>query len=357
MRIQDELFVINGQFATSVTIVMNHKHDEMFPTPFYDPNLTKVSSIERMDAEVSGVSPKKKNWKKPKDMPKRPLSAYNLFFADERKRLIEDKDARGNVTQGMSLDTALRSPQSSPSSSGKKLGFAGLARTVAAKWKTLNPETKLRYEQQADIEKARYKAQMKEYNEQQRIKAQRHTTRGVSTSATNNSLYSHPSSQNSTVASAVGWLGMPQTDSSHSSSIFNLDNTIIRTLDPAVSTGPLTSTGGSVGVQAGLPFTSQGTNDQPKNNLHTTMFNEHRAILRQPSTAFRRASSGEIYSRLATSNRMVNWYDDEGLARRLSSPANISLLAAELDNDQVDFLQTLKSLKEDGEDNQGEDDR
>jgi hypothetical protein len=33
---------------------------------------------------------RKKKWKKPADKPSRPLSAYNLFFAEERARMLGD---------------------------------------------------------------------------------------------------------------------------------------------------------------------------------------------------------------------------------------------------------------------------
>jgi HMG (high mobility group) box len=86
------------------------------------------------------VKPKRKSpaipWKKEKGFPKRPLSAYNLFFRDERQRLLD-------------------------ASTNRKLGFAMLAKTVASRWKTLDDTARIAYNTTAAIEKNLYNAAVK----------------------------------------------------------------------------------------------------------------------------------------------------------------------------------------------------
>lgn len=125
---------------------------------------------------------KKTRRKKAKDMPKRPLSAYNLFFADERQRLINvgsrrlvgggggDDGVEDDLTSSVSDSDLLLSSASAARNPRpqheERLGFAGLARVVAAKWKTIDSTLKEKYESRAAQEQIRYKKQILEYNAQ-----------------------------------------------------------------------------------------------------------------------------------------------------------------------------------------------
>jgi hypothetical protein len=80
-----------------------------------------------------------------KGMPKRPLSAYNFFFSHERRRCVRS-GALGRGKKG---------PEGSP-----KIGFAGLARSVADKWKAVDEESRRIYEDMADEEQIRYKREV-----------------------------------------------------------------------------------------------------------------------------------------------------------------------------------------------------
>lgn len=83
----------------------------------------------------------RKRWKKPKDMPKRPLSAYNLFFAERRQLLLSQQD--------------------------NNIGFADLGRIIGSQWKTLDEENKQKYVDTANEERKRYQEEMKLYKEAQ----------------------------------------------------------------------------------------------------------------------------------------------------------------------------------------------
>lgn len=82
--------------------------------------------------------------RKPKDMPKRPLSGYNFFFQVERKRLFEESNHR--------------------------IGFTELGRLVGQNWRSLPEEELHTFELLAAKDVVRYKREMKVYENARRRK-------------------------------------------------------------------------------------------------------------------------------------------------------------------------------------------
>uniref|UniRef100_A0A7S3DWY5 HMG box domain-containing protein n=1 Tax=Entomoneis paludosa TaxID=265537 RepID=A0A7S3DWY5_9STRA len=81
--------------------------------------------------------------------PSRPLSAYNLFFRDTRKRLLGQQPA------------------------GQRLGFANMAKSIGASWREIKSDQKQKYELVARGEKLRYKKAMAEWKKFQRAQAKK----------------------------------------------------------------------------------------------------------------------------------------------------------------------------------------
>jgi len=141
--------------------------------------------------------------KKCKDKPKRPLSAYNLFFRAERTRILEslsneklentkevdtsskdnvsDETVKADVKQAQEGDTNLTSNEDISTSSTKldkkkktphgKIGFENLAKTIGQRWSKLIKSELEFYRKLADQDMKRYKDEMEIYIVKQQVEA------------------------------------------------------------------------------------------------------------------------------------------------------------------------------------------
>ena len=110
---------------------------------------------------VATVSPKsgKKTWKKPEGKPKRPLSAYNIFFKEERARLVAEINGSGGGAAQTAEQRQSEAQETALQRSHRKthgMGFAGLAQNIAGKWKSLSAKNRKPFEDKAAVDKARY---------------------------------------------------------------------------------------------------------------------------------------------------------------------------------------------------------
>eukprot|EP00568_Trieres_chinensis_P002308 CAMPEP_0183293372 /NCGR_PEP_ID=MMETSP0160_2-20130417/2076_1 /TAXON_ID=2839 ORGANISM="Odontella Sinensis, Strain Grunow 1884" /NCGR_SAMPLE_ID=MMETSP0160_2 /ASSEMBLY_ACC=CAM_ASM_000250 /LENGTH=475 /DNA_ID=CAMNT_0025454475 /DNA_START=171 /DNA_END=1598 /DNA_ORIENTATION=- len=122
--------------------------------------------------------------KKPKDMPKRPLSAYNIFFKEERASILNGipspmdssgkkepgqcDDAQRDMKEKKLLSSTDRKRQHVPHG---KIGFENLAKTIGRRWRSLSTERHAHYKALADKDMCRYKQEMDDYHRDQ---AQKH---------------------------------------------------------------------------------------------------------------------------------------------------------------------------------------
>lgn len=81
--------------------------------------------------------------------PKRPLTAYNLYFHSERLRLIESrstKNNKGKIVKG-------------------KVAFAEMARIISKRWNEADSSIRAPFCHKANVEKLRYLREKQEYND------------------------------------------------------------------------------------------------------------------------------------------------------------------------------------------------
>jgi HMG-box domain len=90
-----------------------------------------------------------KKTKKPKDMPRRPLSAYNIFFREERVRILFQNGSTHNKGEALGTVSSL---------------FSSLGKEVAKRWKTLNEQEHAEYAKMARNEMVRYRNEIDEYH-------------------------------------------------------------------------------------------------------------------------------------------------------------------------------------------------
>jgi len=109
---------------------------------------------KRPAKEVTKKKPRQFRSRKPKDMPRRPLSAYNIFFKEERARLLAERQALG-------------------AAAGEKIGFEKMAKTIGKRWKELSAEELGRFKLLAKDDTERYRREMDAYNHDLAMKGRR----------------------------------------------------------------------------------------------------------------------------------------------------------------------------------------
>lgn len=111
---------------------------------------------------------KKKRKKRPRGHPSRPLSAYNLFFKDERQRIL-DSLPTNNPSNKKEGPEDVKDPRDEITWPGKrrrphgKIGFENLAKEIGSRWKLIDEETKEYYKKLALEDLQRYSREMQEY--------------------------------------------------------------------------------------------------------------------------------------------------------------------------------------------------
>jgi len=136
------------------------------PTPRL-PLLGKTSPVndpekpteKKGDDQKKRRKKRKKKWTKPEGKPKRPLSAYNIFFAQERILML-GKDVPTAEQEALKKKVHCKTHG--------KISFAVMARTIGAKWKSLGSNEKKVFEDKAREEKARYLAELAQWKESQK---------------------------------------------------------------------------------------------------------------------------------------------------------------------------------------------
>lgn len=147
--------------AKLVTDENSNKLESFNPSPATsgDETVEKVTVAKKR-------KPRKK-WKKPKDKPNRPLSAYNLFFQQERALMLKDSNAPDSTKDEASEIPANNVGRRIHRKTHGKVGFAEMARSIGAKWKSLPDADKGPFILQASKEKQRYAKELAAWKELQ----------------------------------------------------------------------------------------------------------------------------------------------------------------------------------------------
>ena len=129
------------------------------------------SSSKAAQPLVHRASGKRKAKKRrDKSRPSQPLSAYNLFFKDQRLLLLaEQQQAQAKADQEDNDD---QDGGDADATNGKrkrpKIGFERMAKTIAKRWKAIDKEDLVVYEKRAQEDQKRYKAELAVYLQKKR---------------------------------------------------------------------------------------------------------------------------------------------------------------------------------------------
>ena len=120
---------------------------------------TEDSKVRPKSASVG----KKRVRKKPKDKPKRPLSAYNYFFKQERQRILKYLLRNpGDVVEDEVVDA---DEEKRLWTTGKKISFEEMGKLIGKRWKNIEGEQLEKYTSLARSDAERYQKELKVWND------------------------------------------------------------------------------------------------------------------------------------------------------------------------------------------------
>ena len=198
---QPERLIIRTNIATSTS-----QNDQLHITDpdqsIQDSDGRKRSSIDPEEnvpsTTIHDDPPKRSHKKKRTDgKPKRPLSAYNFFFRDEREVILKEQEVKGAALGQQKEDNESESQEikrtvdtgeefSSRSSSSivddmtapsnqphihlnaKHVPYQSLTKAIGERWKSIDPDRKRKYQDMAAEDLKRYTSEMKIYEEAQK---------------------------------------------------------------------------------------------------------------------------------------------------------------------------------------------
>lgn len=108
--------------------------------------------IPRSPEKVRPTAAKRISRKKSKDKPKRPLSAYNFFFREEREKILqiiraEDTNA---IQPDPDADDYLTDEQICRlKKNGDKISFEEMGKLIGIRWKNIDPDRLSRFSELA----------------------------------------------------------------------------------------------------------------------------------------------------------------------------------------------------------------
>lgn len=139
---------------------------------------TSAGLLGKMATTTTVDTKGKRFRKKPKDRPKRPLSAYNIFFKEERARILEKipdekEKAEGEENKDDPAAVKKEEEEEGEDEDGKakkrkkrphgKIGFENLAKIIGQRWQELAADQVEYYKKKAEVDMKRYKAEMEVY--------------------------------------------------------------------------------------------------------------------------------------------------------------------------------------------------
>jgi hypothetical protein len=128
-------------------------------------------------AKTPAASLKRPTRKKPKDKPKRPLSAYNFFFKEEREKILkvvlggDDPKVSAELNSDPDSEEFI-SPEMMERlrKDGGKVSFEEMGKLIGQRWKNIDPDRLSKYSEMAGEDTERYKKEMQSYNGRQEAK-------------------------------------------------------------------------------------------------------------------------------------------------------------------------------------------